>query len=422
MSSPREVVITGLGVVCPLGVGREPFWQALEEGKSGIRSFEASNGTKLPVRYAGLIRDFDARQFVQPRKTIKVMCHEIQIAYASAAMAMQDARLAKEAIDPERMGVVLGSEMYYGELEELTEAYRHCNENGEFQEERWGEVAFKDLFPLWMLKYLPNMAACHISIVHDARGPNNSIVQGGVSSLLSVMEASMVIQRGQADVMLAGGSGSSAEFTCLVFRGADYLSKWQGEPAGAARPFEAQRSGVVVGEGAGAFVLEEREHAERRGAPILARVAGFASRHELPGSPGQPRTGRAIRQSIEGALASAGMKAADIGHVNAHGESTIHQDQIEAQAIRAVLGDVPVTAPKSFFGDLSAGSGAVEMAASVLALAEGRVPRTLNYEQPDPACPVNVIRGESLVGAKPAALVLNQATTGQAVAVVLTGA
>lgn len=419
MPKDREVVITGLGVVCPLGIGHEAYWSALMAGQSGVNWLDETRAIDSPFRFASRIKDFDAKQFVQPRKTIKVMCLEIQAAYASAALAMQHAGLAKGGLDPNRLGVILGSEMLYGDMDELEEVYRHCSPDGRFQSELWATYAFKDLFPLWMLKYLPNMAACHISIVHDARGPNNSIVEGGVSSLLAISEAASVIQRGHADAMLAGGSGSCASFSCLPFRGWDHLSKWQGEPAGASRPFDAQRSGVVLGEGAGVMVLEAREHAERRGAKVLARIAGYSSRFESPGAPWKERTGRAIGQSIATALQSAGLTTGDIDHVNAHGDSSIHQDRQEARAIHEALGNVPVTALKSYFGDLSAGSGAVELIASVLALVHGQTPRTLNYQQPDPTCPVNVIREGNRPVKKPAMLALNQSSTGQAAAVAI---
>jgi len=419
MPAPHDVVITGLGLVTPLGVGRDPFWDALEAGRSGVELLPEFVGTVMPFRFGARLKGFDARQYVQPRKTIKVMCGEIQAGYSAAMLAMQDAGLEKGAVDPDRLGVVLGSEVLYGEIEEISAVYRRCAENGQFEFSRWGGFVFKDLYPLWMLKYLPNMAACHISIAHDARGPNNSIVQGGASSLLAIGEAMMVIQRGLADAMIAGGSGANVSFNSLPFRGWEHLSKWQGEPAGASRPFDAQRSGTVPGEGSGAFVLETRAHAERRGATILVRLAGFACRFEAM-QPGRPAQGTAIRQSIQAALASAGLNPADIGHVNAHGNSGVQHDRLEAQAIRATVGDTPVTALKSYFGDLGSGSGAVEMAASVLALVHGRVPATLNYDTPDPTCPVNVIHGSPLTGARPAALVLNQSDTGQAAAIVLT--
>jgi 3-oxoacyl-[acyl-carrier-protein] synthase II len=415
----RDVVITGMGCVCPLGVGSAALWSALAEGTSGVGWLEELRGVDSPYRFAARIKDFDAKLYVQPRKTIKVMCQEIQTAFASAGMAMEQAGLAAGTIDPDRMGVVMGSEMLYGDLRDLTEVYQHCMTHGEFEWVRWGEYAFKDLFPLWMLKYLPNMAACHMSIAHDARGPNNSIVEGGASSLLAIAEAASYIERGVADAMMAGGSGSLASFSCVPFRGWKHLSKWDGDPAGASRPFDARRSGLVLGEGAAMFILEAREIAERRGAKILARIAGYASRFEPPANPWAQRTGRAIEQSITAALAAAGLKAEDIGHVNAHGDSSIDQDKQEARAIRNTLGDVPVIALKSYFGDLSAGSGAVEMAGSLLALANGQLPPTLNYEHPDPLCPLNVVHCQLQPVEKPAALLLNQSNTGQAAAIVV---
>jgi 3-oxoacyl-[acyl-carrier-protein] synthase II len=419
MPQPREVVISGLGVVCPIGIGVEAYWSSLTSGRSGVDWLEEMRGVDSPFRFAARVKDFDAKQYVQPRKTIKVMCHEIQTAFAAAGMAMSEGKLEKEAIDPERLGVVLGSEMLYGELDEMSDVIGHCQANGKFDMSQWGDHAFKDLFPLWMLKYLPNMAACHISIAHDARGPNNSIVEGGASSLLAVAEAAAAIERGHVDAMLAGGSGSTVSFGCLPFRGWEQLTKWDGEPAGASRPFEARRSGLIPGEGSGMLLLEAREHAEKRGAPILARLAGYARGYEPPGDPWKKRTGQAIRNSIEAALKAARITSADVGHVNAHGDSSIENDRMEAQAIRATLGDVPVVALKSYFGDLGAGSGLVELIGSVLALVHGHLPATLNYEQPDPNCPVNVVREPGTPVGKPVALALNQSNTGQAAAVVI---
>jgi 3-oxoacyl-[acyl-carrier-protein] synthase II len=415
----REVVITGLGVVSPIGIGRDAFLAALDAGQSGIREVPAlAQARDVPLRLAGMFTDFDAKQYVQPRKTIKVMCREIQAAYAAAMIAMQDASLVKDQFDPMRMGVVLGSEMFYGDMDELLDSYRHSMHDGVFDAGDWTPNAMKDLFPLWMLKYLPNMPACHIGIVNDARGPNNTIVQGGTSSLLAIHEAAMVIERGQADVMLSGGSGARVTFSGALFRGWKHLSLWQSEPAEALKPFDRRRDGGLYGEGDAVLVLESREHAEARGAKILARIAGFASRNE-PGTRGYTITGKAIRSSIAAALKSANMTPADIGHVNASAGGLLVSDKVEAQAIQAEVGDVPVTAPKSFFGDLGASSGAVEMLASVLALQHGRVPRTLNYQEADPECPVNVIRDESLAVEKKVALVLSQNEFGGAAAMVI---
>ncbi|HUE70207.1 MAG TPA: beta-ketoacyl-[acyl-carrier-protein] synthase family protein [Pirellulaceae bacterium] len=414
MPAPRDVVITGVGVVCPIGIGREPFWQALDEGISGIDLLPEFAGADLPFRSGGLIKTFDAKEYVQPRKTLKVMCPEIQAAFAASVLAMQDAGLAKGAVDPDRLGVVLGSEMLYGDLLEMSDAYRHSVAEGQFAAGDWATHAMRDLFPLWMLKYLPNMAACHIGIANDARGPNNSIIQGGVSSLLAMIEASYVLLRGHGDVMIAGGSGAAVSTSALTFRGWSHLSKSKGPPSQSPRPLDARRDGTVLGEGSACLVLETREHADRRGAKTLARVAGFASRFEQP-----PIRGGAIGSAITAALRQANIAPGNVGHVNAHAGGSVELDAVEARAIRETLGNVPVTAPKSFFGDLGAGSGAVELIASVLALAEGRVPRTLNYEQADPRCPVNVVRGASLTSDKPAAVAINLSDRGHAVAMVL---
>ncbi len=421
MPHQREVVITGLGVVCPLGVGRGPFWSALEAGQSGIRAVPEFVDLDVPFRIAGMIPGFEPKEYVQPRKTLKVMSGEIQAGYSAAVLAMQDAGLAKGSVDPERLGVVLGSELLYGELEEMREAYRHCVVEGEFHSELWAEHAMKDMFPLWMLKYLPNMAACHIGIAHDARGPNNSIVQGGASSLLAFIEATQAILRGHADVMITGGSGSTCSINAITFRRWDHLTKWTGAPQESPRPFDARRDGTVLAEGAGVLILESREHAQKRNAKILASVLGGGNRFEPPVA-GQVRQGTAIAASIHATLNSAKIAADDLGFVSAAACGTVTGDALEAQAIRRTLGDVPVTAPKSYFGDLGAGSGAVELVASVLALAAGSVPPTLNFAQPDAACPINVLQGEMTKIEKRTAIALSQSDTGQAAAVALAAA
>lgn len=418
MSETPEIVITGIGVVSPIGIGVEPFWKSLREGTSGVRPYSLLQGTEMPVRFGGEILDFDAKQYVTPRKSLKVMSREIQIAFAAAAMAVENAGINGGAIDPDRFGVVFGSEMCYGPPEELVEVYQHCRIDGRIDPGLWPEKAMSKNFPLWMLKYLPNMAACHIGIAHDARGPNNSITHGDVSSLLAMTEAMHIIRRGHADMMIAGGFGARLNLTQMQYRGDANLSHREDDPEAASRPFDAARDGMVNGDGAGALVIERREHAERRGAAVLATIRGAGSSYEARMTP-TPATGIAIRRSIMQSLADADLESDSIGHVSAYGVSTIHDDPLEAQAIRDCLGDVPVTALKSYFGNLGAGGGAVETLASVLALQHSEVPRTLNYETADPECPVNVVRGESLVGAKPVAMILSQAGSGQAAAIIL---
>lgn len=417
MSFARDVVITGLGVVSPLGIGREAFWTSLIEGRSGIRPSAMLTKVDFPVKIAGEVADFDGKQFVTPRKSLKVMCREIQFAYAAASLAMTDAGLATGTYDSDRTGCVLGCDMLYCENEDIEDVYRACMVDGKFEWQRWGESFPSKIFPLWMLKYLPNMASCHIGIAIDARGPNNTITLGDASSLLAISEAAHVVARGHADVMLAGGTGSRLNITPLSYRGEAYLSHRHDEPAKASRPFDAGRDGLVNGEGAATLVLEAREHAEARGANILCRVIASHSSFVTPKTD-ELNSELAVRNAIAGAMQRAQLSPAELGHVNAHGLSTRAEDRNEAAAIRATLGDVPVFAPKSYFGNLGTGSGAIELAASALALAHGHVPATLNYETPDPTCPVKVL-SQPRTDLPPTALCQNQSGTGQAAAVIL---
>jgi 3-oxoacyl-[acyl-carrier-protein] synthase II len=367
--------------------------------------------------FGGDISDFDPKELIQPRKSIKVMSRDIQLASAAAELAWQDAKLAEATLDPDRFGVVGAAGMMYCELEELRIPFVEWVKQEDFDIHRWSRRAMGELYPLWMLKYLPNMPACHIGIRYDARGPNNTIAEGDVSSSLALGEAADVIRRGHADVMIVGGTGTRLNISELIWhRGARMACNGKPDPAQICRPFDAERSGMVCGEGAAHLVLESREFAERRGARPLARVLAVASRSES--APSLQPTGDAVRRAIRAALESAGIEKAEIGHVNAHGQSTREDDPIEARAIRETLGDVPVTALKSYFGNLGPGGGMVELTISIIALEKGVVPSTLNYETPDPECPVNVAT-ELLPTDKTAFVKLSHNATGQAAAVVI---
>jgi 3-oxoacyl-[acyl-carrier-protein] synthase II len=407
-----------MGIVCPLGVGADAVWVAIEAGVSGVRPVPELVAAGHPIPIAGEVVDFDGKEYVKPRKALKVMSRETQLGFAAAEMAWEQAGLEGAGVDPDRLGVTCGSNMFCPELPELAAACRASDAGGgRFDFSRWGNVGLREIFPLWLLKYLPNMAPAHVSIVHDARGPSNSIVAGETSGLLALIEAADVVARGHADVMVAGGCSSTIAMMDVMWHGCARLSRRVKEPARASRPFDADRDGWVGAEGAAMFVLETRDHAAARGATPLARIAGFGRRYE-PSTESQPPTGRAIRQAIVAALAMAEMSADDIGHVGAHGMSTELDDRNEAHAIRATLGDVPVTAPKSYFGNIGAGGGAVELAVTLLGLARRVVPPTLNYETPDPKCPVNVVTQPWPVR-NPVALVISHRTTGQAVALAI---
>jgi 3-oxoacyl-[acyl-carrier-protein] synthase II len=414
----REVVITGLGIVSPIGVGCEQVWDAIASKRSGVRPLPHLKSAGWPAPFGGEVVDFDPKELIQPRKSIKVMSREIQLACAAAELAWQDASLADATLDVDRLGVIGAAGMMYCELEELRIPFREWIKHEEFEIHRWSREAMGEMYPLWLLKYLPNMPACHIGIRYDARGPNNTIAHGDVSSLLAVAEASDLVRRDLADIVLVVGTGSRINVTDLMWhRGARVAHDGGDDPTTVCRPFDAARSGLVYGEGAACLVLEGREHAARRGVRPVARVAGEASRSESTAAT-QLATGESIRRAIRAALVAAGLESFHIGHVNAHGNSTREDDPVEAGAIRDTLGDVPVTAPKSYFGNLGHGSGMVELAISLLALPRRVVPPMLNYETPDPECPVNVTT-ELLPTEKSAFIALNHNTTGQAAAVVV---
>jgi len=417
-SNRTEVVITGIGLASPIGIGIGAFARSLADRHSGVKMLDAYAHVSLPAPFGGTIDDFEPKRYVRPRKSLKVMSREIQFAFCAADLAHQQAGLASCETPPERLGVVFGADMMYCDPTELTDAYRSCMPEGTFDFSRWGTHAMSDLYPLWLLKYLPNMAACHIGIAHDARGPTNAITLGDVSSLVSLIEGTQVIERGDADVMIVGGTSTRLHPTLLASRGSCLTSCRADQPARACRPFDRDRDGMVHGEGAGALVIESRAHARQRGATILAVVRGSANRFEPRAVDGVP-SGKAICHSIEAALGAAGLPPDQVGHVNANGLSTPLHDRVEATMIRHCLGNVPVTAPKSFFGNLGSGGGVVEMAVSLLALETGKIPVTLNYETPDPACPVRVVHRSPLAAEHPTAVVLNQSISGQAVAVVL---
>src|SRR5687767_13691332 len=219
MVQARKVVLTGMGVISPIGIGNDAFWASLQQGRSGVRFVPWARELGLPIEFGAEIPDFDAKLYVQPRKSLKVMCREIQTAFAASTLALEDAAFDRATVDPDRFGVVLGSELFYGPLSELEDAYRACMNDGHFHQDRWGQAAMRDMFPLWMLKYLPNMAACHIGIAQDARGPNNTIVMWEASALLALWEASSIIRRGWADAMIVGAAGTRLQLGQILYRG-----------------------------------------------------------------------------------------------------------------------------------------------------------------------------------------------------------
>lgn len=403
--SPRRVVITGLGVISPLGIAHESFWDALAARRSGVTLMPELPAGATPMSFGAPVREFTGaiddfgplapEQKKAIRKGIKMMCRESQLGVAAAQRALQDASLKAGDYDPERSGVVFGSDYMITEPEDFTAGIERCRPNGAFDFSRWAIDGMTQMTPLWLLKYLPNMPASHIAIYNDLRGPNNSLTQREASANLAVGEALRVIQRGHAEMMLAGATGTRIHPMKLVHAVQQEPLATDGvAPERASRPFDRHRTGQVLGEGAGAVILEELEHARRRGATIYAEVVG-ASSSSASGRNFVARRELALTNAIRGALRDSGATPADVGHVQAHGLSTIGCDHDEAKALQNVFGDalarVPVTAGKSYFGHVGAGSGLLELIAGVLALHHRRLFPILNYETPDPDCPIRAV-------------------------------
>lgn len=430
-SSDRRVVVTGVGVLSPIGIGVDPFWASLAAGRSGISVVEQFGESAVPDHIGGEIKDFNdktSKNYIRQRKSIKVMCREIQLGVAAATLALEDAKIAEGGVDPERLGVVYGANLMLSPPEKLAKACYACTdpETHKFRHERWGTEGMGDMEPLWLLQYLPNMPACHIGISADARGPNNSLTQGEASGNLAVGEALRVIQRDHADVIITGTTGTTLHPVKSLHAAMwDVLAHANGDPGRACRPFDLNRSGQVIAEGAATLILEAESHALRRGARILGHVLGAGSACVIDRA-GHPNLRRAMMLAMSDALRDAGVEPQDIGHLNAHGLATPEADPLEAAAILDVFGDygrkIPVTALKSYFGNPGASCGTLEVAGSLLGLSHGVVPRTLNFETPDPACPLNVVAGESLPVSNRLFLKVNVTRTGQASAIVIAGA
>lgn len=432
-ASERRVVITGLGVISPLGDTPEALWDALSSGRSGVTRLDAVPPDHLPTSAAGQIPQFtgqvddfgplEADQKKAIRKALKVMCRECQMGVAAAMRTLRDAGTQTGGFDPQRAGIVYGSDYMLSSPEEFSDGIRLCTDAAqEFVYDRWGDDGMRRLTPLWLLKYLPNMPACHIAIYNDFQGPNNSITHREAAANLAVGEAFRTIQRGSADIMVAGATGTRIHPMKVIHAAQTEELAGNGvDPELAARPFDLNRTGMVLGEGAGAIVLEKLETARGRGARIYAEMVGTASssvanRHSVA------NRATALANVMRGALRDAGITPEQVGHIHAHGLSTRSCDEEEAQAIHEVFGSladrVPVTAAKSYFGNLGAGSGAVELVASILSLQQGRLFSTLNYEAPDPACRLAVVN-QNDVPAGDCFLNLNVTPQGQASCVVV---
>jgi len=397
MESVR-VVVTGLGAVSPLGLSVEEMWAGLEAGRCGLGRIAAFDPTRLPCELAGEVPEYRMRDYVPKshRKATKLMCRDIELAVIAAREAVAASELITKGIDPDainidpaRMGITMGAGMISCDMAELAPAVAVSVTDGEFDIRKWGREGLEHVTPVWLLKYLPNMLPCHVGIIHDIQGPSNTITCAEASAHIAIGEAAQVIARGDSDISLAGGAEAKINpfmvvRQCLFDR---VVRDYDGSPETACRPFDAEARGAVFGEGAGLLVLESLERARERGATIAAEIAGIGQSNSQGALYDRLEPdGRGIQIAIAKALEDAGIGPSELDLIIPHGTGVPEDDQAEAKALEAVLGeaveDVSIWPTKSMLGTTGAASGALDVIAAAKAMSEGVVPAAQNFSAP----------------------------------------
>jgi len=415
-TNKRRIVITGYGAVSPLGCDLDAIWQNLAAGRSGV---EELKDVAVPAGFPPFgaeVRAFDEKKAVANRKVLKVMAEDIKFAVGAAKYTLQHAGIDKYD-DPTKFGVNSGAGLIATEHTDLGDAiHASIDGKGKFDIKKWGREGIERLFPLWMLKYLPNMPACHISILYDAQGPNNSITASEASALLAIGEAYRVMTRGTADFFLAGGTDSRIHPLSLTRLALlKKLTNRKADPQSAVRPFDADRDGFVPGEAAAFVAMEELEHARNRGAKVYGELLGFGTSFT--------RKDRkdAIVRAIRAALKDSALDVKELGLVVAHGSGAVDEDAAEQRALATVFGGekTPTLALKGYWGFIGAASGALELVATLLAWQHRRLPASINFSRADAnSPPINIVTTPSDFRDRPF-LVVAAAHSGQCAAVVV---
>jgi 3-oxoacyl-[acyl-carrier-protein] synthase II len=395
----RRGVISGLGVVAPNGIGKEAFWSACVNGRSGISRISAFDASSFPIKVAGEVKDFDPMPFVpeSSRKSLKIMGRAARFGLGAAGLAVIDSALELDRENPEKIGVCMGGGVVPIDMAEIMPLLMQvADEKGNFDLNRLDPRNGMPLFPLWLLKYLPNMVSAHISMAFNAQGPNSTITTACVAGTQAVGEGFRMVARGEIDVCFAGGADSRLDpLLLMAYTALGTLSRANLPPEEVSRPFDRLRDGFVLGEGAGVLILEEYEHARKRGAKIYAEVLGFGSSFDAYSITKPDPRGNGGARAIRNALQEARVNPDDIGYVNAHGTSTRLNDVMETSAVKNVMGDkartVPISSIKSMIGHSIGASGAVEAVALALTLSDGVAPPTINLTNPDPACDLDYV-------------------------------
>lgn len=406
MNSAR-VVITGFGAISPLGLTAADMWASLCAGQVGIDTITAFDPVGFDCKLAGQTPEYKIRNFVPKshRKATKLMSRDIELAVIAAREAVQHAGLVTKGIDPEninidpeRMAINFGAGLISCDMVELAPAVAASITDGAFDIRKWGKEGLEHVTPLWMLKYLPNMLACHIGIVHDIRGPSNTITCSETSAHLAIAEAAQVIARGDSDIALAGGAEAKVNPMVLIRQSLLKRSTVENndDPKSACRPFDAEAKGSVFGEAGGAVILEDLDHATRRGAKIFAEVVGFGQSNNInPAFENLEPDGKGVQIAIEKAVTEARIDPEELDLIIPHGTGIPADDRAEACAIEAALGQagtrIPVWPTKSMLSTTGAAAGALDVIAAVCVMNENKIPAAQNFHRKAEGCNLNII-------------------------------
>ncbi len=413
----RRVVITGLGVVCPVGLGIQQAYEALLAGQSGIRRIQAFDPGGFDSQVGGEVIELKMSDYVPKgyRKATKVMARDIELAVVAAYEAVKDAGLRTRcmvernempdgaAIDPTRFGANIGAGLICADLTELAGALATAtDETNEFNIRVWGREGMNNLTPLWLLKFLPNMLACHVTIVHDAQCASNTITCGEASSHLAIGEAFSTIAYGAADICICGGAESKMNPMGLMRQSLlkRLVPDHNDRPTTACRPFDVAHNGTVISEGGGLIILEEYEHAKARGARIYGEMLGFGAGACTKSWSAPDSDGRAVGIAATKALKNAGVAPDQIDLIVPFGSGIPAYDLSEARGLTSALGtragEIPTLAIKGAVGNNGAGSGAIDFALAVMAAHSGKIPASQGVEKADPQCGLNPIIGKPI--------------------------
>jgi 3-oxoacyl-[acyl-carrier-protein] synthase II len=378
----KRVVVTGLGVVSPVGSTVETFWKSLLEGKSGVRRITRFDPSAFDCQIAADVVDFDPLEYFSTKEA-RHLASFIQFAVVASNQAIAQSKIDLKNINLDRMGVLIGSGI--GSLQTIEEEHNKYLEKGP------GRIS-----PFLIPKLIVNEAAGQVSIVTGARGPVTCVATACATSTNAIGDAMRLIQYGETDVMLAGGTESANTVMGVGgFCALKALSKRNDAPEKACRPFDLNRDGFIMGEGAGVILLESLEHAQSRGAHILAELVGYGRTSDAYHATAPDESGVGAARAMQLAIDDAGMTPANISYINAHGTSTKLNDKVETLAIKTVLKDlakkVPVSSTKSMTGHLLGAAGGIEAIASILAIRDSIIPPTINYETPDPDCDLDYV-------------------------------